>query len=118
SIRPGAIPVRSAMTWLIVITMINAAVSAAYYLKIVATMFLRTEDSGQPAARPPLAVFAQPAVPIVAAVVLSVAGTLLFGSVPPATEQLGAEVVRATQIEGELPDGTPLSGGSHVVLGR
>lgn len=103
TLKPGVVPVRSAMTWLIVITMANAAVSAAYYLKIVATMFLRTEESAQPAARPPLAVFARPAIPIVLAVVVSVVATLLFGTVPPATERLGAAVVKASQIEGELP---------------
>ncbi|MEZ0263143.1 MAG: NADH-quinone oxidoreductase subunit N [Phycisphaerae bacterium] len=34
----------TAMTWLVVITVVNAAVSAAYYLKIVAHLFLRGED--------------------------------------------------------------------------
>ena len=27
--------------WLVVVTVVNAAISAAYYLRIVATMFLR-----------------------------------------------------------------------------
>jgi NADH-quinone oxidoreductase subunit N len=107
TLKPGAVPVRSAMTWLIVITMANAAISAAYYLKIVATMFLRTEESAQPAARPPLAVFARPAIPILIAVVLSVLGTLLFGMVPPATELLGSGAVKGAQVEGEFPSATP-----------
>ena len=107
TLKPGAVPVRSAMIWLIVITMANAAVSAAYYLKIVATMFLRTEESAQPPARPALAVFSRPAIPIVLAVVVSVVATLLFGTVPPATEQLGAAVVKASDIEGQLPAAAP-----------
>ncbi len=107
TLKPGAVPVRSAMTWLIIITMANAAVSAAYYLKIVATMFLRTEESAQPAARPALAVYSRPAFPIVLAVVVSVVATLLFGSIPPATEQLGAAVVKASDIEGALPAAAP-----------
>src|SRR5205823_11974115 len=37
-IRPA---LHSHLYWLVVITMINAAISAAYYLRIVATMFLR-----------------------------------------------------------------------------
>ena len=119
-VKAGAVSVSSAMTWLIVITMINAAVSAAYYLKIVATMFLRTEESAQPAARPPLAVFARPATPIVLAVLLSVLGTLLFGTIPPATELLGAVVVNASQLEGALPTATPATqpSGPRVAAGR
>jgi NADH-quinone oxidoreductase subunit N len=117
-LKPGATSVSSAMTWLIVITMINAAVSAAYYLKIIATMFLRTEESAQPAARPPLAVFARPAMPILAAVILSVIGTLLFGSVPPATELLGSGVVNASKIEGELPDIAVGDGAAGVAAAR
>lgn len=105
--RAGTPSVSSAMTWLIIITMINAAISAAYYLKIVATMFLRTEDSAQPAARPPLAVFSRPAFPIMAAVLLSVIGTLLFGTVTPATDILGSSVVTASQIEGGASNPLP-----------
>src|SRR5207248_6302490 len=95
----GATPVRTAMTWLIVITMINAAVSAAYYLRIVATMFLRTEESAQPPALPPHPIFARPAMPIVLAVILSAFGTLLFGALPPAAELLGAGVVNASKVD-------------------
>src|SRR5205814_6985935 len=97
----GAAPVRSAMAWLVIITMINAAVSAAYYLRIVATMFLRTEESAQPPALPPDRIFARPALPITLAVVLSVAGTLLFGWVPYATERLGAGVLNAARLENQ-----------------
>jgi NADH-quinone oxidoreductase subunit N len=80
------------MTWLVVITMINAAISAAYYLRIVATMFLRTdpvdpqaEDSAgaTDAAAPAPAPF-----PIMIAVILSAGATLLFGILVPATELL------------------------------
>jgi NADH-quinone oxidoreductase subunit N len=107
--RPGAVPVRSAMSWLIVITMVNAAISAAYYLKIVATMFLRTEDSAQPAAQPAHESFARPALPIMVAVVLSVVGTLMFGTLPPAAEMLGTGAVTAANLEGGIPSGAPTS---------
>ncbi len=79
----------SRLNWLVIITMINAAVSAAYYLRIVATMYLRpelpapageSEQSGQVARAVPL--------PIAAAIALSVAGTLLFGIVLPAANSL------------------------------
>src|SRR5258706_11125764 len=78
TLAPGAVPVRSAMTWLIVITMINAAVSAAYYLKIVATMFLRTEETAQPPAPPPMAGFSPPALPLALAVLFCVIRNLFF----------------------------------------
>jgi NADH-quinone oxidoreductase subunit N len=102
----GATPVRAAMTWLVVITMINAAVSAAYYLRIVATMFLRTEESAQPPALPPHPIFARPAMPIALAVILSAFGTLLFGTLPPATELLGAGVVNASRVDNVSPSPT------------
>lgn len=106
---------------LVVITMINAAVSAGYYLKIIATMFLRPEPeheagavatatalhAGQPVpahghgpqahghAHPPLAL----PMPIVTAVALSVFGTLLFGTFVPATQVLVNTVTPASQLE-------------------
>jgi NADH-quinone oxidoreductase subunit N len=99
----GAASVRTAMTALIVLTMVNAAVSAAYYLRIVATMFLRTSESAQPAAAHPGPVFTRPSFPVFVAVLLSVTGIALLGSVPSATELLGAGVKRAAAIENELP---------------
>jgi NADH:ubiquinone oxidoreductase subunit 2 (subunit N) len=100
------------MIWLVVITMINAAISAAYYLRIVATMFLRPEPAdasaadededaatgaeAQPAAATPA--LAAP-MPIVIAIGLSVAGTLLFGTLPPATQLLESSANTATNIE-------------------
>ena len=41
------------MNWLVVITMVNAAIGAAYYLRIVATMFLRARAEHVLAARRP-----------------------------------------------------------------
>ena len=84
--------------WLVVITVVNAAISAAYYLRIVATMFLRSDpvtaeamesdivdaaEEGTATESFPRRVF-----PIVAAVGLSVALTLLLGAFFPATSQL------------------------------
>jgi NADH-quinone oxidoreductase subunit N len=78
----------SGLTWLVVITMVNAAISAAYYLRIVATMFLRPAPDG-------LAALAHAPFPLSVAIVLSVAGTLLFGTFVPATEGLTRDVQRA-----------------------
>jgi NADH-quinone oxidoreductase subunit N len=84
--------------WLAIITVVNAAISAAYYLRIVATMFLRdpaTNGGAEPV---------EPAksFPIAAAIALSVGGTLLLGVVLPLTQivatgaQSGAQVDDAT----------------------
>ena len=71
--------------WLVAITMINAAIGAAYYLKIVAAMFLRpspTPSVNNP--NPP----AIRSVPVTLAITASVAATLLFGTILPATTML------------------------------
>jgi NADH-quinone oxidoreductase subunit N len=103
--------IRPALTanlyWLVVITMINAAISAAYYLKIVATMFLRPEPDDTTAVATtsttatPVAALRPAAapMPITAAVVLSVFGTLLFGTVIPATQVLVNQVTPAAQLD-------------------
>jgi NADH:ubiquinone oxidoreductase subunit 5 (subunit L)/multisubunit Na+/H+ antiporter MnhA subunit len=118
----GGVSVRAAMTWLVVIMMINAAISAAYYLRIVATMFLRTEDHhpGHPhPPHPPLdPVFTRPALPITLAVSLSVIGTLLFGAIPPATQLLGNGVLSASRIEGDIPQALPGSPDKAVAASR
>ena len=122
-------PVRSAMVWLVVITMINAAISAAYYLRIVATMFLRSDeggadDTGMPrretavATAPTPSPFGQTTWPILAAVVLSAAGTLLFGMFPPATDLLGAGAQQATQVEASIPQLPAPEAGATGVAAR
>ena len=94
--EPGN-PMGDLMIWLVVLTMINAAISAAYYLKIVAYLFLRPEHSenaahGVPAAEPkPLFM----SWPVAATVVLSVVVTLFYGIVLPATGQLTGQRRRA-----------------------
>ncbi|MBC8107668.1 MAG: NADH-quinone oxidoreductase subunit N [Anaerolineae bacterium] len=75
--------------WLVVITMINAAISAAYYLRIVGTMFLRPEtsasafDSGESEAAS-----IPHSVPVATAIILSCAATVLLGTVFPTTNIL------------------------------
>jgi NADH-quinone oxidoreductase subunit N len=74
------------LKWLVVVLIINAAISAAYYLRIVASMFLRTESAAGAELQPAAA--ARPQFAVVLAVVLSVVGTLLFGAVPQAAQVL------------------------------
>jgi len=99
--------------WLVVVTVVNAAVSAAYYLRIVATMFLRsdpvtaeamesdiTDAAAEGTAAEPLA---RRAFPLVAAVGLSVGLTLLFGTVFPATSQLSLRARDAAAFHPQPP---------------
>jgi NADH-quinone oxidoreductase subunit N len=87
------------MGWLVVILMINAAVSAGYYLRIVAAMFLRPADPNAPSSSQP-GLFSLPAA---FAVALSVAGTLACGLYLPAANALSTRAQIATQIHDDTP---------------
>jgi NADH-quinone oxidoreductase subunit N len=100
---PAARGIHTSMTWLVALVMLNAAISAAYYLRIVATLFLRTEEHPHPGAIPPSAVFAHGSAPITLAIFFSVLGTLLFGMIPQATDALGATTSNAAELERWLP---------------
>ena len=88
----------SKMGWLVVILMVNAAVSAAYYLRIVASMFLRHPERKAPAAARPAGA-ALLSTPAAWGVALSVAGTLAFFLYIPAANDLSARARLATQIQ-------------------
>ena len=98
---------RGGNTWLVVFTVINAAIGAAYYLKIVGTMFLRSDAdpsvTAAPAVRPDIHhLSAYFSFPTYTAVVLSTVGTLLFGIFLPATNDLSQRAMAAAQ-----PDWSP-----------
>ncbi len=104
--QPGSNAYGTLMFWLVVLTVLNAVVSAGYYLKIVAYMFLRPDPSevhaGTALARAPLPLLRS--WPVTAAVCISVVGTLYYGAFPPATSRLTQCVISAA----ELPrDTTP-----------
>jgi len=98
-------PHRTMMIWLVVITMINAAISAAYYLRIVGTMFLRPEPTDPnaegevPAAAATTLADAGRPLPLFIAVGISTFGTLLFGTLPPATEVLLVKAETGSNLE-------------------
>lgn len=78
---------QTALYWLVGLTLINAAIGAAYYLRIITTMTLTpsadqedAEADGQPYEPAPAPRMPRP---IAVATALSVGGTLLFGIVPP-----------------------------------
>jgi NADH-quinone oxidoreductase subunit N len=117
--------------WLVVITMVNAAISAAYYLKIIATMFLRPapdaeQTTGSPvyarhhAAPHGLAAIAHAPFPLSVAVVLSVIGTIMFGTVVPGASGLTRDVRKAAGLASPLPALTaapePVSSAAPTVL--
>ncbi|HEX4053186.1 MAG TPA: NADH-quinone oxidoreductase subunit N [Tepidisphaeraceae bacterium] len=88
------------LTWLVVILVINAAVSAGYYLRIVGSMFLSTETPGprfrqQPASDKPV----HHPMPVLVSVGISMAAVLWFGIVFPATSRLVTRAATAAHIE-------------------
>ncbi len=92
--------------WLVAIMMLNAAISAGYYLRIVAALFLRSdpEAAGVESSAPsPLPA----SLAITLAVALSSAGTLLFGAILPATELLHTRVIQASTVDDRAPRPVP-----------
>jgi NADH-quinone oxidoreductase subunit N len=84
--------------WLVVLTMLNAAISAAYYLRIVGTMFLRevpADESDAAAANMPTPT-SHP-LPIALSIGLSVLGTLILGIVLPATQTVAGRADTAAR---------------------
>lgn len=91
---------KGGMAWLVIILVINAAISAAYYLRIVGAMFLRPPMGAGSELLP------RRQVAVALAVVLSVATTLAFGSIPPAAESL----INSAKLGAELrPARVPLT---------
>lgn len=85
--------------WLVIITLVNAAISAAYYLNIVGTMFLRTDPSEPTTPSAARAPHRAGSMPIAAAVTLSVVATLLLGTILPATQLLSNAVNSAARVD-------------------
>lgn len=85
---------------LVIITVINAAISAGYYLRIVGTMFLRpaatvipaASATSQPPRRAPLA--------IAVSITLAVLAVLALGIIFPTTQALSHLASRSTALEG------------------
>jgi NADH-quinone oxidoreductase subunit N len=103
-VRPALDVQDKALVWLVVLTMINAAISAGYYLRIVGAMFLRPAPATAPVEPHPHHII--DALPMTLAIVLSVAGVLFFGSIPPATEDLSRRS-QAVTIDSQVPLTSP-----------
>ena len=94
----------------------NAAVSAAYYLRVIGTMFLRPEPThlyGGAASLPPR--MPQPAT-VVIAVLLSTVLTLLVGAFPPAARALGHRVEAAAKMDPPATTDAPTATGESVAV--
>lgn len=88
-LRPAMQSGDSALIWLAALTMINAAISTGYYLKIVAAMWLKPEADTYEAV-------AESSFPVQAAVLLSTVATLALGIVLPLTSTLFAQSATAS----------------------
>jgi NADH-quinone oxidoreductase subunit N len=114
----------SKMNWLVVLTVVNAAIGCAYYLRIVATMFLRpepvpftgattsteTEDVTSVNGRPWWAS------PVGVSIALSVILTLVFGAIFPAASRLSDRSAEASYLE--APRQLPPSADRHANAAR
>jgi NADH-quinone oxidoreductase subunit N len=94
---------RADLVGLSIVLWVNAAISAAYYLRIIATMFLRPEAPHLLAPSGSSPRLPQPPT-VVVAVLVSVVVIVLVGVYPPVTRLLGDRVQRAAQIEGPTAD--------------
>jgi NADH-quinone oxidoreductase subunit N len=116
-IKPALLAGNPWTLWLVIIMLVNAAISAGYYLRIVGVMFLRSGPQAPPAHVAPgdagvleyEPARAQPALAITLAVVLSTAGTLLFGVIFPATEVLHTTVVQPATVDSTRAAGPTVS---------
>jgi NADH-quinone oxidoreductase subunit N len=88
---------KAGLSGLVIILVVNSAISAVYYLGIVGALFLRplsqTTDR-QPAAEP-----AAWPLPVIAAIACSVTAMLLLGAAVPLISQMVGRVQTATQME-------------------
>jgi NADH-quinone oxidoreductase subunit N len=96
--------------WLVILIVINAAISAGYYLRIVGTMFLRdlpADSLSEPQIQPARSL------PISLALGASVLGTVLLGTVLPLTNVFTTSAVLATRIDdGQGP--APIKAGTDL----
>ncbi len=96
------------LSGLVVILVINAAISAGYYLRIVGSLFLASEKSGPRYGRPPRqdGPIHHP-IPVLISVGISMVAVLWLGTVWPATSRLMNRTAEAARIE--PPVSTPVA---------
>ena len=86
--------VHGGLYWLVVLAVINSAIAAYYYVRVVVLMFMREPDPGQEPA--PISA------PSALVIALAVSGTLLLGIFPArlmhVMETAAAAVMNATKL--------------------
>ena len=87
------------MYWLVIFIVANAAISAAYYLKIVAALFLRSEPAVRSASASSPQQMARHPIPVLISVGISMLAVLWLGIVWPTTAQLTDRAGRATRLQ-------------------
>jgi NADH-quinone oxidoreductase subunit N len=102
------------MNWLVVLTMLNAAIGAAYYLRIVATLFLRgdphdgtLDESDRAQAHRLSRLLHIGAAPALVAVGLAVGLSIVLGLVIPPTISLQVRTTQAADDEVRAAGGAP-----------
>jgi len=86
------------LKWLVIIMAVNAAISAGYYLGVISHLFLRSI----PAPAPPRTNATWPG-SVAAAIAVSVAGTVLLGTLLPVTNRMADRAGGATRMTAEVP---------------
>jgi NADH-quinone oxidoreductase subunit N len=81
--------------WLVIFMMINSAISAGYYLRIIGVMFLRPEPQSETGVYPTVPRSA----PILLAVAISTVLTLGLGIIWPATDALNTRTYKAASVD-------------------
>jgi NADH-quinone oxidoreductase subunit N len=87
------------LTWLVVILVVNAAISAGYYLRIIGALFLAPEKPARPGQVAPAEHPIHHPMPVLVSVGLSMVAVLWLGTIWPATSRLMSRTAEATQIE-------------------
>jgi NADH-quinone oxidoreductase subunit N len=87
---------RAGLGWLVVALVVNSAVSAAYYLRIIAALFLRPPAVAAGSTEPAEAKWPMP---IMTAVFASVVGVLILGAAIPCIERMIVRVQTATDLD-------------------
>jgi NADH-quinone oxidoreductase subunit N len=94
---------QAGFNWLGIILVVNAAIACAYYLKIVAVMFLQTESGDSRVAADssstPLLPHVHYPLPVLLSVGISMVGVLWLGVVWPATSRMADRAGTAVQME-------------------
>ena len=97
---------RADLIVLSVVLWVNAAISAAYYLRLIATMFLRPEPAAQFGGPAPTPVRAVQPTTVVLAVFVGALATVLIGVFPPVTRLLTGPAESASRLD--PPPTTPM----------